>query len=169
MNYIDLFFLFILMLFVGFGFWAGFVKSLFKLAAWIGGVAGAYFGDVLFGNFLQLNVAADPLIIKILCYVLGFIIPFIILNLIGYFLTRFLKATPLSGANRLFGAAFGALKALIFCGFLAAIICLLPLRESLKTERDTSVGISLYRGLWENITDSETFSRVLPPPPLPKQ
>ncbi len=169
MNYIDLFFLFILILFVGFGFWSGFVKSLFKLAAWIGGVAGAYFGDDLFGSFLQANIAVDPLMIKILCHVLGFIIPFVVLNLIGYLLTRFLKATPLSGANRLFGGVFGALKALIFCGFLAVIICLLPLRESLKTGRDTSVGISLYQSFWKNFTASETFSKALPQPLAPKQ
>ena len=144
-NWIDIFCLCVFGLFLFLGVWSGLLKSLFRLAAWAAGALGAYFAKDIAGDFLRANFQLDDISLSILCVIAGFLIPFLIISLLGHFMDKAMKSSSLSGMNRLGGGVFGLFKALILCALALSILHVLPLRGELKTTRNASAFYSAYR------------------------
>lgn len=164
-NWIDIFCLCVFGLFLFLGVWSGLLKSLFRLAAWAAGALGAYFAKDIAGGFLRANFQLDDISLSILCVIAGFLIPFLIISLIGHFMDKAMKNSSLSGMNRLGGGVFGLFKALILCALALSILHVLPLRGELKTTRNASAFYSAYRsglnvcGL--DIPDGDTLEKQI--------
>ncbi len=147
MNWIDIFCLVFLVLFFCLGLWSGLLKSFFRMAAWAGGAAGAYFTYDWFGTFIHANIHIEDTTLKIFCFVLGFVIPFLLLLLLGRLLTYWIKSTSLGTANRLLGGILGVLKATILCLLLLTLLHLLPLSGDLRKMRNDAIAYHAYRSL----------------------
>jgi uncharacterized membrane protein required for colicin V production len=147
MNWIDIFCLIFLVLFFCLGLWSGLLKSLFRIAAWAGGAVGAYFAYDWFGTFIHANIQVENVTLKVFCFILGFLIPFLLLLLLGRLLTYWIKSTSLGTANRLLGGVLGILKATILCLLLLTLLHLLPLSGDLKKMRNEAVAYDAYRSL----------------------
>lgn len=147
MNWIDLFCLAFLALFFCLGLWSGFIKSLCHIAAWGGGAAGAYFAYDWFGTFIRANIHVEETTLKIFCLILGFVIPFLFLLLLGRLLTYWIKSTSLGTINRLAGGLLGVLKAGILCLLLLTLLHLLPLSGDLRKMRNEAIAYDYYRSL----------------------
>lgn len=146
-NWIDLVILGLLALFVGFGIWAGLVKSLFRLLAWVGGAAGSWFGSEYVVLWLTHNVASiPPFALKFSGLFIGFLVPFIVLSLIGFGLHKLVNASPLGAANRMGGGLLGLVKGLILTTLLMALLHYLPAQGELERARNSSQAYDVY--LW---------------------
>lgn len=164
-NWIDIFCLCVFGLFLILGLWSGLLKSLFRLAAWAAGALGAFFAKDIAGDFLRANFQLDDVSLSILCAIAGFLIPFLLISIIGHFLDNAMKSSSLSGMNRLGGGVFGLFKALILCALVLSVLHVLPLRGELKSTRNASTFYSAYRsglhicGL--NIPDGDTIEKQI--------
>ena len=127
------------------GLWRGFLKSIFRLCAWIAALVGAYFATSVIGDFIASNLETSGLTVKIICICLGFLIPFLLFTFIGHILNNAVKDSAISGVNRILGAVFGVVKALIICFIFLTVIHFIPASEDLKNARDNSVSYSAYK------------------------
>lgn len=151
-NWIDVVVLFILVLMTALGAWSGMIRSLFRLLAWAGGLAGSWFlGDTV-ALWLQTNIAALPhFAARFAGSVLAFVLPFVVLILIGSLLHRAVKKSPLGGANRAGGAALGLLKGLILSLLCLFLLGLVPAKGELKAERESSQAYKAYLWVFHHI------------------
>ena len=107
---VDWFSLAIIIAFGVAGFFNGFAKEIFSLAAWVISIVGAwYFGPLLFPyiNPYISNAEAS----SIASFVALFLILFILIRLSGTVISKFISALGLSFLDKGFGFVFGALKA----------------------------------------------------------
>ena len=145
MNWIDIICLSLIIIFSLLGFISGFVKSFFKLLAWILGFVGAYFAFDLFGAFIYSNIEISMLSLRLICWIAGFLIPFISMQILCYFLNRIISKSFFSSFNRIGGLAFGFFKSLIACCLLLSVIHLIPAIHDFKEKRDAAVASQVYQ------------------------
>lgn len=146
-NWVDILVLVLLVLFAGFGVWAGLIQSLFRLSAWVAGIAGVWFGTEPAMQILTQNIHSIPVYLaKILSVFACFALPFFVFYMIGIVIHRFISATPFSSLNRLGGGFLGLIKGLILCVGLLFLLHWLPAQGSLATTRESSLSYQLF--LW---------------------
>lgn len=145
MVWIDIVCLVCYLLFMVVGLWKGFLKGLFRLVAWICGLLGAYFGQKYCSGFLVENLSMSIFTVKIICIVTGFLLPFILCSIIGHFVDKAVSNSGLSIANRILGAALGAIKATIACFLFLTVLHFLPASGSFYETRSNAIGYSAYR------------------------
>ena len=88
----------------------GLTKELFSLAAWVVSLFGAwYFGPILF-PYLE-NISTNTQLKTALSFVLIFLISFVILKLLGSFISRVIGLIGLGILDRCLGFIFGSVKA----------------------------------------------------------
>lgn len=142
-NWIDIFCGSILLILVGIGIFCGLAKTIVHLIAWIGGAIGVIYAPKLLGPFLSENFSFSETTLIILTRVLGFLLPFILLRILGHFVNKFMKR-HFSLVNALGGGFLGFIKGVIPCVILLSTLYLLPLSGTLKTQRDTSFAYGVY-------------------------
>lgn len=145
MVWIDIVCCVIIALFALLGLWRGFLKSIFKLFAWISALLGAYFATGFIGDFVASNLDISGFTVKIICICVGFLIPFLLFSFIGHIVNNAVKDSAISGANRLLGAMFGIAKALIICFLFLSVIHLIPASGDLKEARNNALSYSAYK------------------------
>ena len=145
MVWIDIVCCVIIVLLALLGLWRGFLKSIFKLCAWIAALLGAYFATSFIGDFIASNLEISGLTVKIICICIGFLVPFLLFSFIGHILNNAVKDSAISGVNRLLGAVFGVAKALIICFLFLSVIHLIPASGDLKQARNNALSYSAYK------------------------
>lgn len=138
MNWLDIFFLVILGLFVTQGVRRGFTRLAIGLAAtllglllasWFYGTAGSYFIPYLSS--------------RALCNLVGFLLVFVgvqaLGGLIGWGLARLFKWTGLSWLDRILGALFGVLKATLVGIIFVMILLAFPMKPVPDSIADSTV------------------------------
>ncbi len=106
MNYIDI----IIILYLVWGFYNGFKKgAVYMLVSFIAIVLALY--AAIHFSYLSTGLLAswlkkDPQDLKILSYIVTFIVVFILMHLVGKILDNFIKAIALGFLNRLLGGVF---------------------------------------------------------------
>ena len=145
MVWIDIVCCVIIALFALLGLWRGFLKSIFKLFAWISALLGAYFATGFIGDFVASNLDISGFTVKIICICVGFLVPFLLFSFIGHIVNNAVKDSAISGANRLLGAVFGVAKALIICFLFLSVIHLIPASGDLKQARNDALSYSAYK------------------------
>lgn len=145
MVWIDIVCCVIIVLLALLGLWRGFLKSIFKLCAWIAALLGAYFATGFIGDFIASNLEINGLTVKIICICIGFLVPFLLFSFIGHILNNAVKDSAISGVNRILGAVFGVAKALIICFLFLSVIHLIPASGDLKQARNDALSYSAYK------------------------
>lgn len=146
MNYFDC----ILVFPVLYGLYKGFSKGLIlELASLLGLLLGVY-GSVRFSSFIfeyLINVLEiDAYYLQLASYALTFIVIVLLVTLIGKVLTMLVKMVALGFVNRLFGAFFGGLKALLVLCVLLLFFDKLNNRFSIISSEMTESSI-MYKPL----------------------
>lgn len=126
------------------GLWYGFLKGLFFLIAWVAAAAGAYFCYDIFGNFIASIFNISNTTNHIACIAIGFLVPFVLLNIAGRLLHGAISKTMFSIPNRILGILLGLIKACICCSMILTIVHILPLTGSWEQGRNESIAYSLY-------------------------
>ena len=150
MNWIDIASLVIILSFALVGLYRGFLRSVFRVVAWLVGIAGAYFSHLFLSDFVIENFDVSSLAVKPICLIIGFVVPFTLAQLAGHFLHTAVSHTIISKPNRLFGACFGALKGAIVCFILLTVIHFLPLKDGKFNDmRNEAVAYDTYKSSLE--------------------
>lgn len=116
MNWLDIVLVIILSVTAIVGVFRGFARQVIGLAAVVAGLilASLYYDQTagLFETFVR-----NKLVSNFLGFLLLFVIVLVAGALLSHLVTKAMKG-PLAFANRLFGGAFGFLKAVLICGVL---------------------------------------------------
>jgi len=140
LNWLDLFLLGICVLLTLLGAWAGLIRSLFHIAAWIAAIAGAWFAGQSLPQWLSANIGGiPPTGLKILSWLVGFLLIFILIRLMGNHLHRWISRSPLNSVNRLGGALIGFLKGILLSIIILLVLSALPVQGDLQRTRDQSL------------------------------
>ena len=118
MNYFD----YILICPVLYGLYRGFTKGLIlelaSLVALVAGIYGAmHFSSITFG-YLNEVLEVEPSYLQLASYGLTFLLIVLVITLTGKVLTMLVKMVALGFVNRLMGAVFGGIKALLILSVL---------------------------------------------------
>lgn len=127
------------------GVWRGLLKSVFRLLAWVGAIVGAYFAQDLIGDTISSIFDISGFTVKLVCICIGFLVPFLLLSLLGLLMHRFVSGTAVSKVNRILGGLLGAFKGCLICFVFLSILHILPVSGVLKDARDNAVSYSAYK------------------------
>tara|TARA_R100001143_G_scaffold63590_1_gene72956 strand:- start:23856 stop:24419 length:564 start_codon:yes stop_codon:yes gene_type:complete len=133
MNLIDLFIIIFILFFCFRGYWSGFVKQVFGIAAIIIAVF-ATFRYMSPASGMLTSFIDNPDHATIVAGILIFIISLSVIQLAGYMLEKALKLVKINFINRLAGMLFGGLNAAI----IASAFLLLLAGFNLPTEETRS-------------------------------
>jgi membrane protein required for colicin V production len=132
MNWLDYLLLTIMVVTAIVGIFRGFIKQVIGLAAVVAGLilAGLYYEQTaaVFQTFVK-----NQLLSNFLGFILIFVVVLIAGGILGHLLTKAMIG-PLALVNRLFGALFGFLKAVLICGILVfALVAFEVAKPALET------------------------------------
>ncbi|MBP7706492.1 MAG: CvpA family protein [Candidatus Aminicenantes bacterium] len=132
MNWLDILLVTIMVVTAVVGIFKGFVKQVIGLVAVVAGLvlASFYYERTagLFETFIH-----NRLLSNFLGFLLLFVLVMIAGAVAGHLLTKAMKG-PLAFANRLFGAVFGFLKAVLICGIIVfALVSFEVAKPALET------------------------------------
>ncbi len=134
MNWLDFVLVAIMVVSAVVGIFKGFVKQVIGLVAVVAGLILASFyydrAAAVFETFVKNELLSD-----FFGFLLIFILVLVAGSILGYLLTKAMKG-PLALVNRLFGAVFGFVKAVLICGI---IVFALVSFEIAKPALETSV------------------------------
>ncbi len=134
MNWLDIVLVTIMIITAIVGIFKGFVKQVIGLVAVVAGLVLASFyyepAAALFETFVKNELLSD-----FLGFLLIFVLVLVAGAILGHLITKAMKG-PLAFANRLFGAVFGFLKAVLICGI---IVFALVSFEIAKPALETSI------------------------------
>jgi membrane protein required for colicin V production len=122
MNAVDVFFAAILALALVRGFIKGFVMQLAALVALVLGIYLSIRFSAYLGSYLSEKLDTNPKIIQILSFAILFTAVVIGVHFTGKLAEKLLAITQLSFINRLAGAIFGCIKALLILAVLVTFI-----------------------------------------------
>lgn len=111
------------------GVWRGLVKELLSLVSWMAAfwVAQKYAG--LASDWLPMS-GSSPMLRFAAGFVVVFVSVLIVTALVAWLIRQLLSAVGLSGFDRLLGAVFGALRALVVLLAITVVVDMTPMRES---------------------------------------
>ena len=122
MNYLDIIIAIILLLFGWKGFRKGLIIEVVTLVAFVVGIWGAMHFSDFTADHLKDVMEIDPKFLNTVAFVLTFVLLVILVNLIGWLLTKAVKAMNLGFFNRLGGAIIGLAKGLLLCSTFVLVI-----------------------------------------------
>lgn len=126
------------------GFTNGFIISLATLAGlMLGFYAASHFSEFT-ANWLQKDMGLKSGNIKLIAYIVTFVIVVVLIFLLGRFMSGVVKTVGLGIVNRLAGALFGIAKGVLIASFLFLLFTRIDPRESLFT-RQHKKGSVLYK------------------------
>ncbi len=122
MNLLDILILIPILLLAFQGFRKGFIISVASLIALILGIyASVYYSDIT-ETYINSYFSLTDKQSHVLAFILTFIIVVILIHLIGKIIQRFFSLIALSFLDKMVGAAFGILKAVIFVSAIFWVI-----------------------------------------------
>lgn len=145
MNWIDIFCLVCILILTLIGIWRGFLKDLFRLIAWAAALAGAYFAQDLLADIIATNLEITGFTVRLVCICIGFLVPFIVLFMIGHFVQKSIANTSAGKLNRILGGILGACKAWVICFIFLSILHILPVSGDLKETRNDATAYNFYK------------------------
>lgn len=145
MNWIDIFCLVCILILTLIGIWRGFLKDLFRLIAWAAALAGAYFAQDLLADIIATNLEITGFTVRLVCICIGFLVPFILLFMIGHFVQKTIANTSAGKLNRILGGILGACKAWVICFIFLSILHILPVSGDLKETRNDATAYNFYK------------------------
>jgi membrane protein required for colicin V production len=118
----------VLLLSAGLGIWRGFVYEIFALGAWITGIVCA----VLFGPKVAawIHVQIEEWLKIIAAYALVFVFVFVVVGVVGFVLTKMIRAVGLSPVDRGLGAMFGIVRGLLIVTIAVFVLSFSGLRNA---------------------------------------
>ena len=126
------------------GFTNGFIISIATLAGLvIGFYAASHFSEFT-ANWLQHDMGLKSNNIKLIAYIVTFVIVVVLIFLLGRFMTGVVKTVGLGIINRLAGALFGIAKGLLIASLLFLLFTRIDPHESLFTSSHKQ-GSVLYK------------------------
>jgi membrane protein required for colicin V production len=126
------------------GFSNGFIISIATLAGLILGFYAASHFSEFTANWLQHDMGLKSSNIKLIAYIVTFVIVVVLIFLLGRFMTGVVKTVGLGIVNRLAGAVFGIAKGLLIASFLFLLFSRIDPNESLFTSAQKK-GSVLYK------------------------
>jgi len=115
------------------GFSQGFIISIATLAGLILGFWAASHFSEFTANWLHHDMGLKSGNIKLIAYIVTFVIVVVLIFLLGRFMTGVVKTVGLGIVNRLAGALFGIFKGLLIASFLFLLFSRIDPHESLFT------------------------------------
>ncbi len=148
MNNLDIAFLVLIALSVIYRLFRGLVKAIFCFLGFILGFIGASYGTLSVGSWMGRWVS-NEMIAHIIAFALLFVGIALVTSLMGRFLSSLAKKMDLSWADRMGGAAFGFLKAILLIAvIILALTAFLPPKSQILTESKVSpLALTIARGL----------------------
>lgn len=134
MSTIDIILVIFLLYFAFKGYTSGFIISLATLSGLVLGFYAASHFSEFTANWLQKDMGLESSNIRLIAYVVTFIIVIVLIFLLGRFMTGVVKTAGLGIVNRLAGAVFGIGKGLLIASFLFLMLSHLDPKESLLTK-----------------------------------
>ena len=126
------------------GFSQGFIISIATLVGLIFGFWAASHFSEFTANWLQNDMGLKSGNIKLIAYIVTFVIVVVLIFLLGRFMTGVVKTVGLGIVNRLAGALFGIAKGLLIVSFLFLLFTRIDPHESLFTAAQKK-GSVLYK------------------------
>lgn len=125
LNWVDLVLVLALVLSMIVGVWRGFVFEVMALAGWVAAffVAQLFGGEL--GRMLPIGTPGDA-INHAVGIALAFFGTLIGWGLLSRLVRMLVRATPLSGVDRVLGAAFGVLRAVVLWLVIATVVLMTP-------------------------------------------
>ena len=145
MNWIDIVCLICILVLTLIGIWRGFLKDVFRLVAWAAALAGAYFAQDLLADTIATNLAIIGFTVKLVSICIGFLVPFVLLFMIGHFVQKSIANTSAGKLNRILGGILGACKAWVICFMFLSILHILPVSGGLKETRNDAIAYNFYK------------------------
>ena len=145
MNWIDIVCLICILVLTLIGIWRGFLKDVFRLVAWAAALAGAYFAQDLLADTIATNLAISGFTVKLVSICIGFLVPFVLLFMIGHFVQKSIANTSAGKLNRILGGILGACKAWVICFMFLSILHILPVSGGLKDTRNDAIAYNFYK------------------------
>lgn len=149
MNTIDIVCLVLITLLALFGVWHGLLRGIFRLIAWATAVFGAYLANTYFASSVAESLSCSNFSATIVCLCTGFLIPFLLFLFIGHVVNRAVSDTIVSKLDRILGALFGVVKAVLILSVLMTIMHVLPFGGVVKETRDDAVAYGVYKKVLE--------------------
>ncbi len=128
-NAADLAMLAVLLLSMAVGAWRGLAFELMSLLGWFAAYLAAQWLNVAVAPHVPIGSPGSPLN-HAAAFALTFIAALIVWGLLARLLKMLIHATPLSGVDRLLGAAFGALRGGVLLLAVAAVVTRTPWVET---------------------------------------
>lgn len=126
------------------GFSSGFIISIATLVGLvIGFYAASHFSEFT-ANWLQHDMGLKSSNIRLIAYIVTFVIVMVLIFLLGRFMTGVVKTVGLGIVNRLAGAALGIAKGLLIASFVFLLFNRIDPRERLLTAAQKK-GSFLYK------------------------
>lgn len=138
LGWIDLVMLGVLLLSLGLGLWRGFVLEVLALIGWVAAYFAAQWLAPQWAPHLPLGEPGSNLNHGV-AFALAFVAVLIGWGLASRVLRLLVDATPLRGADRVLGAAFGLLRGVLLLMVLATAVALTPLASSPDWHRSQGV------------------------------
>ena len=151
MNTLDIVSLVFLLFITIVGIWHGFLRSIFRLMAWIAGIVGAYNANNILSHFFRETMGFSEFSTTLVCYAVGFLVPFLVILFIGHILKKTLAETSFGTVDRLLGGVLGFLKGTLVWFALFSILHIMPFGQSLLATRDESFSYSVYKSTLETL------------------
>ena len=133
MSTLDIILVLFLFYFAFKGFTNGFIISIATLAGLILGFYAASHFSEFTANWLQHDMGLKSGNIKLIAYIVTFVIVVVLIFLLGRFMTGVVKTVGLGIVNRLAGALFGIAKGLLIASLLFLLFARIDPHESLLT------------------------------------
>lgn len=111
------------------GLWRGFVLEVLALAGWVAAYFGAQWLAPTWAPHVPIGESGSNLNTAA-AFALAFIAVLIVWGLASRLLRMLVNATPLRGADRVLGAAFGLLRGVLLLLALATVVALTPAAAS---------------------------------------
>lgn len=148
LNTVDALLLAVLALSVVIGAVRGLLFEVMSLAGWVVAYAVAYIfsprllpllpQDPMAGTAFS-GAAMGPGMMPLLAFVLCFVGVLIAWGLLAQLLRMLVRATPLSGIDRLLGSAFGLLRGVLILAALATLVALTPWSRAVEWQASVTV------------------------------
>jgi len=144
MSTLDIILAIFLLYFAYKGFTNGFIISLATLAGLVLGLYAASHFSEFTANWLQKDMGLKSGNIKLIAYIVTFVIVVVLIFLLGRFMTGVVKTVGLGIVNRLAGVIFGIAKGALIASFIFLVFSRIDPHESLFT-RSHKKGSVLYK------------------------
>ena len=111
------------------GLWRGLVFEVLSLLGWVAAYVAAQVLDPVVAPLLPIGVPGSALNHGA-AFAITFVLALVVWGLLARSIRTLLRATPLSGLDRLLGALFGLLRGAVLLLAIATLVLLTPLKNS---------------------------------------